>query len=181
MRWMRLSFNSKSDGFPHPDYENLSLADVTLATDLVRNGDSHAKTMRFVQVWLEIEAPRYFWQEWDQYKFTLNCIPPDTFSESTMHTITKHKLTRADFEDGDKLPSETLGNLNELISRKCVREVKQQLPESFLQKRGTLLSYQTIRHMVLDRKQHKLIEWKQFIQAMEKLPLYKELILGEIE
>lgn len=180
LQWMRFSFNSSSKGFIYTELRDSTVVyadDIALAENLIRNGDSHAKFTRFIYAWLEINAPRYFWQEFDQYKFTIPCIPPDTLSESTVHTIATGHLRQKDFE-GEMIPKDYLEMLNELVDKKDVKTLKKLLPESFLQTRGICLNYQTIRHIWQDRKNHKLQEWHTLIDKLEdELPLFKELIL----
>jgi hypothetical protein len=61
-RAVRLSFNSqsKSDSTirdAHGYLIGINEEDRALLLRLIKNGDSHAKVMRMVQVWLDIRAP----------------------------------------------------------------------------------------------------------------------------
>jgi len=55
--------------------------DIELAKKLIKDGDEHAKAIRGMLVYAEIDAPRYFWQEMNTY--TVGVEPLG--SESTMH------------------------------------------------------------------------------------------------
>lgn len=44
------------------------------------------------------------------------------------------------------------------------------LPESYIQRRTVMMSYQAIRHMYEDRAGHRLVEWQQFRDWCETLP-----------
>ena len=53
----------------------------------------------------------------------------------------------------------------------------QLLPSSYNQKRTVMLNYEVLTGMYRDRKLHKLDEWVEFCEWIEKLP-YSELITG---
>lgn len=54
----------------------------------------------------------------------------------------------------------------------------QLLPSSYNQKRTVMLNYEVLANMYKSRKNHKLDEWREFCDWIEKLP-YSELITGE--
>jgi len=170
---MRYAFDSCSKMEERIESQGCSLweDDVKLLSNLILSGDSHAKVARMINVYIEITAPRYFYQEFDTYRHGV-----EKSSQSTMHTITKRPLQPKDFQDGEQLPIYYINDLNELIKEKNWYRVKQRLPESFLQKRAICLNYQAIRHMYIDRKNHKLPEWHTFLDAMSVLPFYDEFI-----
>lgn len=92
---VRLSFNSNGSSTQVEESQGwyISGDDHALLLKLIKNGDSHAKVMRFVQVWLDIRAPRYWWAEFATY-----CVGVTTMSESTIHTLSKHPITEGMFE-----------------------------------------------------------------------------------
>lgn len=167
-----LSFAVKSEDNPESNSKLTKDKAIVLLKNLVTKGDSHAKVLRMAMVWLDITAPRYWWQEFDTYK-----IGTVTMSESTMHTLLKRYISKTDFED--PIPTAFIDEINKYIKDKDLIKVKAILPESFLQKRIVCLNYQTLRHIYLDRKNHKLPQWKFFIEnVIYKLPHY-ELIIQE--
>jgi len=174
---VRLSFNSKPHSLYAISNQSVSMLedDYDLLLGLTKNGDSHAKVMRMVQVWLDIKAPRYWWAEWDTYK-----VGTTAMSESTMHTCTKRQLTFDDFEMkfDSVLDCEFLNKLNRLADEKDWYSLKQHLPESFLQRRIVNLNYQVLRHMYLDRKNHRLPEWHLFLETMLKYLPFPQFITG---
>lgn len=175
MKAMRLSFNSerkKNLDFIESKYQSLYTEDYELVRNLIKKGDSHAKVMRMVTVWLDITAPRYWWAEMDTYK-----IGTVTMSESTMHTIMKKELDSENFEGGMDLA--TLNELNEFIKNRQFMKLKKKLPESFLQTRVVCTNYQTLRHIYFDRRNHKLPEWKYFIDRVLLLLPFSDLITIE--
>lgn len=174
MKAMRLSFKSdhKHLDFIESKYQSLYTEDYELIRKLIARGDSHAKVMRMVTVWLDIIAPRYWWAEFDTYK-----VGSVEMSESTIHTIMQRELKTTDFEDGMDLA--TLNELNEYVKNKQFMKLKRKLPESFLQRRIVCTNYQTLRHIYFDRKKHKLPEWKYFIDRVLWLLPFSDLITVE--
>lgn len=126
--------------------------DISLLQRLVLSGDEHAKAVRGIMVWAEMNLPRYVWQEMDTY--TVGVIPLS--SESTMHCEAKG-LTE-----------------EELV------KFKESLPEGHVQKRIRAFSYQTLRRMYFQRRNHRLPIWRNIIIPwIESLPLSAELITVE--
>ena len=122
--------------------------DLPLLSTLVKRGDEHAKVLRGVVVWCEINAPRYWWQECDRYSVGACCLS----SNSTMH------------QQGKGLPED------ELIV------LKETLVEGTMQKRVWMFSYQTLRRIYFQRKDHRLPQWRMFCDWIKKLPFAEELI-----
>jgi hypothetical protein len=120
-------------------------------------------------VWLDIEAPRYWWQQFDTYR-----IGVTKQSESTMHTILRTRLYPMHFET--KIPEVVLNELNEAIENKEFEYAKGMLPESFLQRRIVCTNYKTLRHIVKQRRNHKLYEWQLFINSLNDLQ-HSEFVL----
>ena len=126
-------------------------SDVKLLQTLVKRGDEHAKVLRGVVVWAEINAPRYFWQEMDRYSVGACCLS----SESTMHI------------QGQGLAED------ELV------EMKENLPEGTMQKRVWMFSYQTLRRIYFQRRDHRLPQWRVFCDWIKTLPFANEFIICE--
>lgn len=122
--------------------------DKELVKTLIKRGDEHAKVLRGVMVWCIINAPRYWWVEMDTYKVGAERLS----SESTMHI------------EGKGMPEE------ELI------KMKEELPEGHMQRRVWVFSYQTLRRIYFQRKDHRLPQWRAFCNWIELLPFAKEFI-----
>lgn len=144
-------------------------------------GLGHNKCLRMIQIWIELRASRFFWQEWDTYK-----VGTTASSESTMHTIHKRLLTPDDFEDCD-IDAIILDNLNARITglqnattpenrKRAKIKVKRALPEGFLQKRMVNLNYEVVRNMILQRKNHELPHWQEFILGVLSQLEHPELL-----
>jgi hypothetical protein len=129
----------------------------------------HNKFLEAIMLWLEIQAPRYWWVQADTYRL---CTKQ---SESTMHTIMKRELAFSDFQDG--IDSRILCVLNEAITNKEFTWVKHHLPEGFLQKRVWCLSYKALQNIIQQRKTHKLAEWHSFIISVLNQADYPEFLM----
>ena len=122
--------------------------DAKLLSTLVKRGDEHAKVLRGVMVWCEINAPLYFWKEADTYRIGAERLS----SESSMHIECRG------------LPEE------ELV------EMQENMPMGHMQKRVWMFSYQTLRRIYFQRRNHRLPQWRKFCEWIERLPLAKEFI-----
>jgi len=140
-----------------------------VAEKLRFKGDGHNKFLESIVVWLDIDAPRYFWQQFDTYR-----IGVTKQSESTMHTMTARALQQEDFEH--PIPDAHLQHLNRLIAEKQWQTVKWDLPESFLQRRIVCLNYMILQRMIRQRKSHRLTEWQTFIDDVLRQVEHPELL-----
>lgn len=122
-------------------------------------GDGHNKFLESVVVWIDLTAPRYFWQQLDTYR-----VGVTKQSESTMHTLTSRPLSQTDF--AHRIPEDHLGHLNALVAAEAWERVKWDLPESFLQRRVVCVNYMTLQRMVRQRRAHRLPEWRSFIDQL---------------
>ena len=129
-----------------------------VAERLVNMDNGHNKYLESMIVWIEVNAPRYWWSQSDTYRIATKQ------SQSTMHTILKRKLTQDDFSKS--IPWYTLLRLNRLIKKKDFEQLKAELPESFKQRRMWCMSYKTLRNMYKQRKNHKLPEWRIFLDKL---------------
>lgn len=156
--------------------------DKTLARKLIDAGPSHRKFMRQIFVSMDIKAPLYWWKEFDTYK-----VGTTANSCSTMHTITNKEFTIDDFSH-DKMLATTkyslrdivlhLNGLREIylheddliIKKKYWYSIIQLLPSSYNQLRTVTMSYENLRNIYEQRKNHKLDEWRDFCNTIELLP-----------
>lgn len=155
--------------------------DLALLKKLVKAGTDHAKFMRFIIVYVDITAPRYWLTEMDTYRMGV-----EKNSCSTMHTIHKRPLTEKDFSTEDSCGEHYFKRMLDMLNRcrelfletkamRYWRTLIKLLPQSFNQRRTYMISYQALRNMYHARKNHKLTEWHDFCAWVETLP-YSELI-----
>lgn len=67
-------------------------ADKDLSIRLQTAGPEHCKHLRMIQVWADIEAPLYWWKQFDCYRAGV-----EKLSTSTMHTLLKRPFKMSDF------------------------------------------------------------------------------------
>lgn len=178
--------------------------DYNLMLKLSKAGTDHAKFMRYINVTLDINAPLYWWKEFDTYK-----VGTVANSCSTMHKIHEKEFTIDDFScehlshtileacigSSYGLLIHTIDMLNKLrnlyletkskpmkeeskraeLMKKYWWQMIQLLPSSYNQKRTIQLNYQVLKNIYHARKTHKLDEWVEFCHWIESLP-YSELI-----
>ena len=127
--------------------------DLDLMQTLIKRGDEHAKVVRGINVWAKITAPIFWWCELETYRAGHERLA----SESTMH-IDCQGLS------GDDLV-----------------KAKSEIPMGKELTKVDMFSYQTLRRIVVQRHNHRLPEWHQFIDWIKTLPLAEELILVGLE
>ena len=136
-----------------------------VADKLCSKDGGHNKFLESMIVWVEVNAPRYWWSEADTYRLT------SKQSESTMHTIIKDLDGDFNnlFEDGS-ISRDLYENMKDIINSLDGSErlvaIKKMLPEGFLQKRMWRLDYKTLRNIIQQRKNHRLPHWKMFIEQI---------------
>ncbi|HUU86605.1 MAG TPA: FAD-dependent thymidylate synthase [Candidatus Glassbacteria bacterium] len=121
----------------------------------------HNKFLEFISVWVDITAPRFWWQQMATYR-----IGNSWQSESTMYTLINHDLRQIDFEK--EINSEILKYLNKLISEGKFELLKNALPEGFLQRRIMVANYKSLRNIYKQRSNHKLYQWQYFCNYLEE-------------
>lgn len=127
--------------------------DLELMQTLLKRGDEHAKALRGITVWCEINAPRFYYQELVTYRIGSECLS----SESTMHVDCRGL-------SGDELT-----------------EAKEEIKEGLMQKRVFMFNYQTLRRIYKQRKDHRLPHWHKFCDWIKTLPYSKELIINGLD
>ena len=175
--------------------------DHELTMNLAKGGPVHAKYRRMIPVFVTINAPLYWWKEFDTYKVGTVCN-----SCSTMHKIHAKEFTMDDFscehlvKNYRPVLEETILALNsardlylnggmldnyngtarifEPKDKDAWWQMIQLLPTSYNQKRTVMLNYEVLHNIYISRKNHKLDEWHVFCDWIEELP-YSEIIIGE--
>lgn len=190
IRGMRNPMNSwdKSDSIfsaqENCNYWYIGDNDKKLMVSLVKAGSDHRKFMRMINVTMDIEAPLYWWKEFDTYK-----VGTVANSCSTMHKIHDKEFTLDDFshEHLTPLALSTLETVIDMLNNYRIDfsltkmkedwwQMIQLLPSSYNQLRTVQLNYEVLYKIYFARKDHKLDEWKKFCQRILGWPLMKEFI-----
>lgn len=139
-------FKSRSDCF-------LNSQDIALLSALVKRGDEHAKVIRGLVVYAEINAPVYLWCELETYRVGHERLS----SESTMHIDCKG-----------------------LCGEELVK-AKEDIPMGKMLRKVDMFSYQCLRNIVRQRHDHRLPQWHDFVKWVATLPLAKEFIFAGLD
>lgn len=190
---MRNPMNSwpKSDSAFFSDFScKIGQNDLALMKALIKSGTEHRKFLRMLHVQMDIEAPLYWWKEFETYK-----IGTVSNSCSTMHKIAANEFTLDDFSHehiGDvpncdpmyyAVLEGTIMALNE--ARRCFIDTKdkkfwwqmiQLLPSSYNQLRTVDLNYEVLLNQYFQRKDHKLDEWRIYCEQIKCFPYLNDFI-----
>ena len=190
---MRNPMNSwaKSDSAFFSDFScKIGQNDLALMKALIKSGTEHRKFLRMLHVQMDIEAPLYWWKEFETYK-----IGTVSNSCSTMHKIAAKEFTLDDFSHehiGDVPNCDpmyyaalegTIMALNE--ARRCFIDTKdkkywwqmiQLLPSSYNQLRTVDLNYEVLLNQYFQRKDHKLDEWRIYCEQIKCFPYLNDFI-----
>jgi hypothetical protein len=182
-----LSFGKTSsiefEDFLKGEFEELAVSCAKRTEKLSKMERGHDGALKMIQTWWDIKAPRNWWVQMDTYG-----VGKAQRSESTMHTITSKYVTPEDFEGF--VFAETIKGLNKLIKKYAYarqystkrvqyilfKKIKNNLPESYLQRRIVNLNYMGLKNIIIQRKTHRLEEWKFFIDEVLKQVNHPELL-----
>lgn len=201
IRGMRNPMNSwdRSDslicGYINCPYVIIGDADLDLMNRLFHGGTEHRKFMRMIVVYMDINAPLYWWKEFDTYK-----VGTVANSCSTMHKIHAKEFAVEDFsiehletiarfdEDGEMhKPYMVLKVVIDCLNacRNSYLQTKnktdwwqmiQLLPSSYNQRRTVMLNYEVAATIIRQRTGHKLDEWNMFVDVLKELPYLMEIM-----
>lgn len=127
--------------------------DLKLMSTLVKRGDEHSKAIRGIVVYAEISAPIWFYRELETYRIGRERLS----CESTMHIECKG------------------------LSGEELEKAKDEIPMGHIQKTVDMFSYQCLRRIYFQRRNHRLPMWNDFCKWIETLPFAKELIICDKE
>ena len=176
---------SKSDSVFYSDFScKIGQNDLDLMEKLIKAGTEHRKFLRMIHVQMDIEAPLYWWKEFETYK-----IGTVSNSCSTMHKIHSKEFTVDDFshEHLDRFSTEVLGWTIKALngSREDYMKSKskddwwqmiQLLPSSYNQLRTVDLNYEVLLNQYFQRKDHKLDEWRIYCEQIKCFPYLNDFI-----
>ena len=150
-------------------------------------GEGHDQFLTGIIVQFDLKAPLYMWKQLQRYHF-IDFIS----SSSTMHCLTKFRLSEQCVEDTDDI---ILNRAQELIDEYnkakdnvnfTVEERKQlwrravaSLPCGFCLSASLTTNYRQLKTIYNQRKDHRLKEWHEFCEWCESLPKFKELVLNK--
>jgi len=145
-----------------------------VALKLGKVDGGHNKYLESITVVLDITFPRFMWSEFDTYR-----IGVTKQSESTMHTLENEVLTQDCFEYPIDVFYLNLLNGKLALNRRhpqknFITEIKNDLPDGFLQRRIVTTNYKTLRNIIKQRQHHHLPQWKEFCEYLKENLKYSE-------
>lgn len=176
----------KASGYPMKtqiDTKPLIDKDFTRAQKLVEatnNGNTaHAQFLTGIRVNFDLTCTNKMWVEAERYRF-LEFIS----SQSTMHRIIKFDLDKAYNEYVDKriidILKEKIDEYNSIEDgeekSKKYLEILYSNPAGFELTARMTTNYRCLRNIYIQRKDHRLPEWREFCKWIESLP-YADILL----
>jgi hypothetical protein len=135
---------------------------VKRARLLAFKGGGHNKFLESICIWIDINASRAFWSEFDTYRAGMT-----KQSTSTMHTLSKRPPKWSDFESGT--PEQVFSQfLNYWCEHRDdgIMALKHGLPEAFMQRRRICTNYKTLQNIIAQRRGHRYKFWDTCIDAV---------------
>lgn len=156
-----------------------------------RGNGAHGQFMTGIRVNFDLTFTNKAWVEAERYRF-LEFVS----SQSTMHRITKFNLREQYNEYVDPriidIMEEKVEEYNrisalQLTSQEAIQERNQALQELYLQilysnpsgfnlTARMTTNYRCLKNIYIQRKNHRLPEWREFCKWIETLPYFEELI-----
>lgn len=165
--------------------------DLELMRKLYKGGSEHRKYLRSIIISIDINAPLYWWKEFDTYK-----VGTVSNSCSTMHKIHAKRFEREDFSIehiSNFKEQHWMVQMDNVISCLNVARMKyletndkkywwqmiQLLPSSYNQFRTVTMNYETAVNIIHQRRNHKLDEWRKLCDFLLCECPYLRAIMGE--
>lgn len=168
--------------------KDLSRAQKLVDATKTGNG-AHAQFMTGIRVAFDLTCSNKMWVEAERYRF-LEFVS----SQSTMHRITKFDIEDQYNEYVDsrviEIMKEKVAEYNriaeanadadrnpEILKRKYL-EILYTNPAGFTLTARMTTNYRCLRNIYMQRKDHRLPEWRAFCKWIETLPYAKELLIN---
>ena len=163
------------------DRDELTDKDINRAYKLgaTQNGQGHDNFLKGIIVQFDIIAPLYWWKQAQRYHWF-----DFVSSQSTMHCLLKFDISTQCVEDTNpeviKIVAKMVEDYKALPEdypnkTQKWRELVATLPCGFCLGATMTTNYQQLKTMYVQRKVHKLSEWREFCAWCETLPHFFEL------
>lgn len=144
----------------------------------------HNQYLTGITVSFDLTFSNKAWVEAERYTF-LNFVS----SQSTMHRITKLDIKQ---QCNKYVWDSTINKLQEKVNiynsledkntydaKELYLEILYNVPSGFELTARLTTNYRCLRNIYFQRRNHRLPEWREFCEWIEKLPLFKELCLRD--
>ena len=136
-----------------------------------KSGSGHDNYLKGIIVQFDLKYPEYFSPQLQRYHW-IDIVS----SQSKMHKIMSKHLTKDDF--ARPVNENWIGVINEMIDNKQFEDVINNLPSGYMKWMGISTNYLQLKTIYSQRRHHKLLEWKEFCDWIETLPM-SELITNK--
>ena len=141
-------------------------------------GTGHDQFLTGIVVQFDLTFSNKAWVEAERYHF-LDFVS----SQSTMHRIARFNIEEQCNEYVSGFIIEELERLIKVYNDNQTAEnylrVLYNIPSGFQLTARMTTNYRQLKTIYIQRKNHRLPEWRRFCAWIEALPMFKELILGE--
>lgn len=168
---------------------------VNLSNACNTGNGAHGQYLTGIRVAFDLTCSNKMWVEAERYRF-LEFVS----SQSTMHRITKFDLSKQYNEYVDRrvidIMTDKVTVYNQLLdniansddeddrrifvdmAKKKYLEILYTNPAGFELTARLTTNYRCLKNIYIQRKDHRLPEWREFCTWIETLPMFKELCLG---
>lgn len=141
-------------------------------------GEGHDQFLTGIRVAFDLTFTNKAWVELERYRFV-----EFVSSQSTMHRIARFDLKEQYNEYVDEriiaIMEELKDKYNESQDKEDYLKLLYSNPAGFELTARLTTNYRALKTVYSQRKNHRLPEWREFCKEIEKLPLFKEIVLGE--
>lgn len=152
------------------EFHPLYLRGKRLGNSPIAHGDD--KFLRMITVDFDVTAPRYWWQEFDTYHYTVK------MSQSTMHRLVsmdvKSMVNPYVLPDVVRIVENLADAYRVRPTEENFMKLKSNLPEGMELTAGITTNYAQLKTMYYQRRNHRLPEWKVFCSWIATLPFTKD-------
>lgn len=145
-----------------------------------KTGTGHDQFLTGIIVQFDLTFTVKAWTEAERYSF-LDFVS----SQSTMHRISKFDLDEQYIEYVDPRVIDIMNELkdkyNETKNPEDYLRLLYTNPCGFKLTAAMTTNYRQLKTIYRQRKNHRLPEWREFCEQIEKLPYFKVIVLGEDE
>lgn len=172
IKGMAYSFKDREES-PTVWWQRVMSRALDRAKLLAPKDGGHNKFLESITVYIDVEASRAFWSEFDTYRVGMT-----KQSESTMHTLSKRPPTDNDFEVGTHPEVVDTFRAVWYDVKGDVTALKMNLPEGFLQRRMICTNYKVLKNIFEQRRGHRLKWWDVFIDKVMEQLRFPEYLKG---
>lgn len=148
------------------DFQPLYKRGKRLGNTPISHGDD--KFLRMITVDFDVTAPRYWWQEFDTYHYTVK------MSQSTMHCLSKMEVSKMAnpyvLPNVIRIVENLIDDYKASPTTYNFLRLKSNLPEGIELTAGITTNYAQLKTMYYQRRSHYLPEWQEFCSWITTLP-----------